>query len=343
MFGAMKVLDQFVVVAQRRRLSEHTIDAYLTWARQFLTFSAGRRGAWTHPAELGTPDAEAFLNDLVVRRRLSASSQNQALCALAFLYRHVLEGVIPNEHLGKFLLERSRRVARVPTVLSVEEVRRVIEAISPGRIYRLMAELLYGTGMRVSEVCTLRVRDIDLGRAQIIVRAAKGDKDRVVMLPLSLHERLGRQVELVKRRWRADVARGGGYAPVPDALEHKRPRAGHELPFQFLFPSMVMRRDAAGYGRRWHADSSVLDRVVDEAARRAGIGKRVTCHTFRHSFATHVLEAGYDVRQVQSLLGHANLKTTMIYTHVMNKPAVAVSSPLDRLGTALDQMEVAVA
>jgi len=296
-----------------------------------MTFCAGLHGAWKHPAELRTGDAESFLNDLVIRRRLSASSQNQALCALAFLYRHVLEGVIPNEHLGKFLLERSRRVPRVPTVLSVDEVRRIIEAISPASIYRLMVELLYGTGMRVSECCTVRVADIDLGRAQIIVRSGKGDKDRVVMLPERLRDRLSDQLDAVQRRWRCDVSRGGGYAPVPDALEHKRPRAGKELPWQFVFPSSVMRRDESGYGKRWHADSSVLDRAVCDAARRAGIDKRVTCHTFLHSFATHLLEAGYDIRQVQTLLGHASLKTTMVYTHVMNKPSIAVTSPLDRL------------
>jgi integrase len=197
---------------------------------------------------------------------------------------------------------------------------------------RLMVELLYGTGLRVSECCTLRVRDIDLGRAQIIIRAGKGDKDRCVMLPARLHERLSAQVQSVESQWRRDVARGGGYAPVPEALVHKRPRAGWELPFQFVFPSAVMRRDEAGRGTRWHVHPGTLDRIVYAAARRAGLGKRVTCHTFRHSFATHLLEAGYDVRQVQTLLGHASLKTTMIYTHVMNKPAVAVRSPLDRLG-----------
>jgi integron integrase len=262
---------------------------------------------------------------------LSASSQNQALNALVFLYKHVLENALPQSHLGKFALMRSRRVKRVPTVLSAEEVRRVIEAVPAGRMSRLMMELMYGTGMRVGEVCTLRVRDIDLGRAQIIVRAAKGDKDRVVMLPESLRGRLAGRVDEVERTWRGDVARGGGYAPVPDALLHKRPRAGNELPWQFVFPSTVMRRDEAGRGMRWHADSSALDRVVYAAAGRAGIGKRVTCHTFRHSFATHVLEAGYDIRQVQTLLGHSNLKTTQVYTHVMNKPSVAVRSPLDGL------------
>lgn len=327
----MKLLEQVVTVGRRRRLAQNTIDVYRLWIRQFLAFCAQRAGAWKPPQHLGTADVEAFLNDLVMRRRLSASAQNQALCALVFLYKQVLADVIPQDHLGKFLLQRSRRSHRVPTVLSLDEVGRLMEAVDPGRMSRLMVELMYGTGMRVSEVCTLRVRDIDMGRAQIIVRAAKGDKDRVVMLPASMRDRLTAQLEVVEQRWRDDVRRGGGYAPVPDGLLHKRPRAAHELPWQFVFPSSVMRRDECGRGVRWHTDSSALDRVVYAAARRAGINKRVTCHTFRHSFATHVLEAGYDIRQVQTLLGHANLKTTQIYTHVMNKPAVAVTSPLDRL------------
>jgi integron integrase len=327
----MKLLQQLFVVARRRRLAAGTIDVYSSWVRQFLTFHRAADGTWRHPATLGTADVEAFLNDLVVRRRLSASAQNQALCALVFLYKHVLDDVIPQDHLGKFLLLRSRRVKRVPTVLSVGEVRRLIEAVDPTHRCRLMLEFMYGTGMRVGEVCSLRVGDIDLGRAQVIVRAAKGDKDRVVMLPAALRERLMVQLDEVGRRWRADVGRGGGYSPVPDAVTHKRPRAGHELPWQFVFPSSVMRRDACGRGTRWHADPSQLDRVIYAAACRAGINKRVTCHALRHSFATHLLEAGYDVRQVQTLLGHGALKTTMIYVHVMNKPAVAVTSPLDRL------------
>lgn len=219
----------------------------------------------------------------------------------------------------------------MPTVLSVDEVRRLIERVPERGNYRLMVKLLYGTGLRVSECCTLRVRNIDFGRAQIIVRQGKGDKDRIVMLPGHLQSGLGTHLAHVERRWRQDVARGGGYAPVPDALEHKRPTAGREWPFQFVFPSVVMRRDGRGLGRRWHADASGLDRVVRRAADAAGIAKRVTCHTFRHSFATHLLEQGYDIRQVQTLLGHASLKTTMIDTHVMNRPAVAVVSPLDRL------------
>jgi integron integrase len=219
----------------------------------------------------------------------------------------------------------------VPTVLSATEVQRVIEQVPADHMSRLMVELLYGTGMRVSEVCTLRVRDIDLGRAQIIVRAAKGDKDRVVMLPTVLRERLMGRIDLVEQRWRRDVNRGAGYAPVPDSLAHKRPRAGRELPLQFVFPSTVLRRDENGKGARWHVHPASLDRVVYAASLRAGVNKRVTCHTFRHSFATHLLENGYDIRQVQQLLGHESLKTTMIYTHVMNRPAVSVSSPLDRL------------
>jgi integron integrase len=331
MFALVKLLEQLEIVGKRRRLAPNTIGLYSHWVRQFLSFAAQQHGEWKHPAQLGTTDVEAFLNDLVVRRRLSASAQNQAMCSLVFLYTHVLVDVIPQDHLGRFLLQRSRRPIRAPTVLSKDEVRRVIEAIDPARISRLMVELMYGTGMRVSEVCTLRIRDIDLGRAQIIIRAAKGEKDRVVMLPATLQDRLGAQIDAVEARWREDVARGGGYAPVPDALLHKRPRAGHELPWQFLFPSIVMRRDECGHGVRWHTDPSTLDRIVYAAAQRARIGKRVTCHTFRHSFATHVLEAGYDIRQVQTLLGHAALKTTLIYTHVMNKPAIAVTSPLDRL------------
>ena len=312
-------------------MSGKTAHAYRHWIRRFLGFSAAARGRWVAPEQLGTADVEAFLNHLVADRRLAASTQNQALNAIVFLYKHVLENANAREHLGKFELLRSTRPRRVPTVLSAAEVARLLAAIPPGRIFRLMAELLYGTGLRVSECCTLRVRDIDLDRAQVIVRAGKGDKDRCVMLPASLRERLGAQVRWVETRWRRDAARGGGYAPVPDALLHRRPRAGWELPFQYVFPSTVMRRDQAGRGTRWHVHPGTLDRAVCAAARRAGIGKRVTCHTFRHSFATHLLEAGYDVRQVQTLLGHASLKTTMVYVHVMNKPAVAVTSPLDRL------------
>lgn len=337
--AGMKLLDRVEVVGMRLRLARSTIDAYSAWIRGYLAWSAGASGRWIPPQELGTADVEAYLNHLVCERRLSASSQNQCLCALVFLYKQVLEGVIPQDHLGKFVLLRSHRPKRVPTVLSVSEVTRLIGAVPNGHISRLMIELGYGTGLRIGELCGLRLRDIDFGRAQIIVRGGKGDKDRVVMLPGRLADRLGEQVSVVGRQWRADRDRGGGYAPVPDALRNKRPTAARELPFQFLFPSSVMRRDDQGRGVRWHTDASALERAVSRAARRAGILKRVTCHALRHSFATHVLEAGYDVRQVQTLLGHSALATTMIYTHVMQRPAVAVTSPLDRLAAGpLDRL-----
>jgi integron integrase len=284
----MRLLDKLAAVARQRGLAESTVDCYSLWIRQFLKFSAAARGVWTHPADLGTADVEAFLNDLVLTRRLAGSTQNQALNALVFLYKHVLDA-IAQDHLGKFLLQRSKRPKRVPTVLSATEVQRVIEQVPADHMSRLMVELLYGTGMRVSEVCTLRVRDIDLGRAQIIVRAAKGDKDRVVMLPTVLRERLMGRIDLVEQRWRRDVNRGAGYAPVPDSLAHKRPRAGRELPLQFVFPSTVLRRDENGKAARWHVHPASLDRVVYAASLRAGVNKRVTCHTFRHSFARHLL------------------------------------------------------
>ncbi len=326
----MRLLERLEVVARRRGMADNTIYTYSLWVKQFLTFSASRHGGWKRPEELFTQDVEAFLNHMVVDRRAAGATQNQALNALVFLYKHVLDNM-PTDHLGKFALLRSKRRPRVPTVLSVDEVRRLIACVPERGNFRLMVKLLYGTGLRVSECCTLRVRDIDFGRAQIIVRQGKGDKDRIVMLPAQLHGELGEHLSRVERRWRSDVARGGGYAPVPDALGHKRPKAGREWPFQFVFPSVVMRRDERGLGRRWHADASGLDRVVRRSANAAGIAKRVTCHTFRHSFATHLLEQGYDIRQVQALLGHASLRTTMIYTHLMNRPAVAVTSPLDRL------------
>ena len=200
----MRLLERLSVVAKQRGMAESTIECYSLWVKQFLRFSATAHGRWRHPSELGTADVEAFLNDMVTARQLAGSTQNQALNALVSLYKHVLDA-IPQDHLGKFFLQRSKRPKRVPTVLSASEVRRVIDAVPADHMSRLMVELMYGTGMRVSEVCTLRVRDIDLGRAQIIVRAAKGDKDRIVMLPVVVLERLRARIGEVERRWRRDV------------------------------------------------------------------------------------------------------------------------------------------
>jgi integron integrase len=251
--------------------------------------------------------------------------------AIVFVYRDVLGGELGPDHLGAIVAERASRPRKVPTVLSVSEVRRLIDAMRPGSMHRTMTELLYGCGLRLMECCTLRVRDLDFERAQIIVRQGKGDKDRLVMLPRSLEAALRRRVRRTAERHERDVASGGGYAPVCDAVAHKMPSAAREFAWQFVFPSRVLRFDGTGLGRRWYTDKAALDRAIRAAARQAGLVKRVSAHALRHSFATHLLEAGYDIRQAQTLLGHASVTTTMIYTHVMNKPAVAVTSPLDRL------------
>jgi site-specific recombinase XerD len=220
----------------------------------------------------------------------------------------------------------------VPTVLSVDEVHQLIGAMDPQSMHQVMVQLLYGTGIRLNECCTLRLRDLDFGRQQIVVRAGKGDKDRIVMMPVSLRDALGGQVGIVRHRHERDVKRAAGYVPLPDSLAHKCPYAQRDWRWQFLFPSCVLRRDESGRGFRWHTDPSKLDQAIKQAAFRASLSKRVSAHTLRHSFATHLLESGYDARQVHTLLGHANLATTLIYTHVMNKPGISVCSPLDKLG-----------
>ena len=353
------LLERVGEVAARLRLARKTVECYQRWIREFLRYCAqpvetkpldaidqflamddssaamvapsasGVR--WRHPRELGAADVEAFLTHLARDRRLSASSQNQATNAIVFLYKQVLAGEVPEDHLGRFAAERSRRPARVPTVLSADETAVVLDAIRSGSMHRLMAELLYGTGMRVMECCTLRLRDIDFDRGQIIIRDGKGQKDRMVMLPTSSRAALAERCRRVRTVHGRDVVKGGGYVALPDPVANKISSAEVDWRWQFVFSSATLRRDEQGRGFRWHAHPGVLGRTIAAAARRAGVSKRVSPHTFRHSFATHLLEAGYDIRQVQQLLGHANLKTTMIYTHVMNKPATAVTSPLDRL------------
>ncbi len=323
-------------VSARLHHSRRTLDVYQYWVRQFLRYhrDAAPDGRWRHPRDLRGPDVAAFLTDLARRRRLSASTQNQAMNAVVFLYRRVLGDELGPDHLGPIAGERARRPVRVPTVLAPDEAAGVIAAVPAGSMHRLMVGLLYGAGLRLMECCTLRVRDLDFARAQIIVRGGKGDKDRLVMMPRAIAADLAAWVERVVARHAADRERGGGFVPLSDAVAHKCPYAHRDPAWQFVFPSRVLRRDRAGRGVRWHTDKTQLDRAIRAAARRAGVRKRVSAHTFRHSFATHLLEAGYDVRQVQTLLGHASLKTTMIYTHVMNRPAVAVASPLDRLAAA---------
>jgi integron integrase len=334
----MTLLERVRAVALVKHLAQSTIVCYQSWIAQYLRFSR-QDGKWRHPRDLRVTEVEAFLTHLARDRRVSASTQNQALCAIVFLYKQVLADELGDDHLGRFEALRASRPVRVPTVLSVDEVRRVIDAMHPQSMHQLMVQLLYGTGMRLTECCTLRLRDLDFGRQQIIVRAGKGDKDRLVMMPGSMRQALADQVQDVRHRHERDLKRDGGYVPLPDSLAHKVPYAKQDWRWQFLFPSVTLRRDEPGHGFRWHTDPSKLDRAIRQAAFKASISKRVSAHTFRHSFATHLLETGYDIRQVQSLLGHADLQTTMIYTHVMTKPAIAVRSPLDGLGTRpLDRM-----
>ncbi|HEY1686378.1 MAG TPA: integron integrase [Tepidisphaeraceae bacterium] len=324
----MKLMQCVAQVAARKHLSPHTVACYQRWIRQFLVFCRVQ-GRWRTPPELTAADVERFLTSLAIDRRLSASSQNQATNAIVFLYTQVLVDELPADHLGRFAAERSRRPTRLPTVLSTDEVRRIFEELPAGSMRTLMVQVMYGAGLRVMECCTLRLRDLDFDRAQIIVRAGKGDHDRVVMMPQALRVALVEQVRRVRHLHQRDLTRGGGYVPLPPALENKAPYAESDWRWQFLFPSVTLRRNESGRGFRWHAHPGVVDNAVKTASRRAQIAKRVTCHTFRHSFATHLLEAGYDVRQVQILLGHKSLETTMLYTHVMNKPAIAVRSPMD--------------
>lgn len=282
-----------------------------------------------------------FLTHLAVERHLSASSQNQALCALIFLYETVLLDEVGVGHLGDIRAMRSTRPKTLPTVLSVAEVRRLLDAIPDHTEAGTIARLLYGTGMRVGEACTLRVRDVDFDRAAIHVRQAKGNKDRLLMLPEAMRGPLVDHLRGRRELYERDLVRHAGYVPLPEAIvnkAHGRPADERAWAWQYVFASVTARYadgpDGVQRGTRWHTTPAHLGRVIGVAARAAGIVKRVTPHALRHSFATHLLEQGWDVRQLQTLLGHESLETTMIYTHVMNRPAVAVTSPLDRLAIA---------
>jgi integron integrase len=314
------------LVSQRLRAQHYAIrteEAYVHWIRRFILFHGKR-----HPAQMGGAEIEGFLTDLAVRGRVASATQTQALCALLFLYKQVL-------HLNLPALNsvRASRPKRLPVVLSVQEVKRVIDAIDGARgMYRLMAGLMYGSGLRLLECCRLRVKDIDFALTQIIVREGKGDKDRAVPLPARSQAALRRQIGAVADQHVRDLRRGFGSVSLPTALERKFPGADRNLPWQYVFPSVRLSRDPrSNIVRRHHLHENAIGRAVTKAARRAGIRKRVTCHTFRHSFATHLLEAGADIRTVQELLGHADVSTTMTYTHVLARGACGVVSPLDRL------------
>ncbi len=318
------VIRKMITAIRLKNYSIRTENSYLEWLARFMLFHSQVAPENYHDAHI-----QAFLEDLVLRRNVSASTQQLALNALVFHFRHVLGR--EQIHLESFA--KSKKPRRIPTVLSRDEIRQLLAAIdSP--TWRLMAELLYGCGLRLMEVIRLRILDLDFDHQLIHIRQAKGNKDRVVPLPQRLIQPLQAQVEQVARLHAEDLAGGFGEVYLPDALARKYPNAAQELRWQYLFPAARLSADPrSGTVRRHHVHENGLQKQIRRAAFAIGINKRVTCHTLRHSFATHLLASGTDIRTVQELLGHADVNTTMIYTHVLNRPGVTVASPLDALGS----------
>jgi integron integrase len=316
-----KLLDQVRGAIRARHYSRRTEEAYVYWIRRFILFHNKR-----HPRELGATHVAAFLTALAVRDKVAASTQTQALSGVLFLYRSVL-----GQDIGEITdVPRARTVHHVPVVLSVGDVRKVLGALTG--VPRLVASLLYGAGLRLQECLELRVKDLDFDRREITVRRGKGRKDRRVMLPEAIREALISHLAEVRQQHDRDVLLGVGRVVLPEALERKFPDASREWRWQFVFPAGRICRDPQfGPPSRFHVHETAIQRAVTAAARAAGIVARVTCHTFRHSFATHLLESGSDIRTVQELLGHADVSTTMIYTHVLNRGGLGVKSPMDRL------------
>jgi len=314
-----KFLDEVRRALRLRHYSIRTEQTYLDWIRQFILFHGKR-----HPHEMGEVEVSAFLTHLAADRHVAASTQNQALSALLFLYQQFLQrklGFLDN-------VERASRPVKLPVVLTKAEAQAVIGQLSGS--YRLMANLLYGSGLRLMECLRLRIKDVDFGYGQIAVRDGKGGKDRVTMLPESLHEPLKRHLAKVKALHEEDLAEGFGTVFLPNALERKYPNAHRDWVWQYVFPAAKRSLDPRSQrAQRHHVNEKSLQLAVQKAVRLAAIAKAATCHSFRHSFATHLLEAGYDIRTVQELLGHKDVSTTMIYTHVLNKPGLGVRSPID--------------
>jgi len=315
-----RLLDAMRERIRARHYSYRTEKTYLHWVRRFVRFHGYR-----HPQEMGGPEVEAFLTWLAVQQRVSASTQNQALSAILFLYREVLAVELP------WLdgIVHAKRPKRLPVILSPSEVQDVLAQLQ-GTEW-LIASLLYGTGLRIAECLALRVKDVDFEYAQVIVRDGKGQKDRVTMLPDALVPHVRDQIRRVERLCAQDRASGAPGVSLPHALARKYQGAAHSLPWQYLFPARGFCRDPySGELVRHHAHPQWLQRSFREALRRARIEKPASCHTLRHCFATHLLQAGQDIRTVQELLGHADVKTTMIYTHAIRRGGHAVTSPLDR-------------
>jgi integron integrase len=307
-----------------RHYSYRTEQQYVGWIRRYILFHNR-----THPRDLGPDDLRAFLTHLAVERDVAAATQAQALAALLFLYRHVLGIDLP--WMGNVV--RSRRPKKLPVVLSRSEARQVLDELRGD--YWLAVSLLYGSGLRLMEVLRLRVKDLDLERLELMVRGGKGDKDRVTVVPLSLVEPLRRHINRLCDAHTEALARGYGGVELPASVERLHPRAHLELGWQYLFPARSPSRDPrTGAWRRHHLLEDTLQRQVKQALRRAKILKPASPHSFRHSFATHLLESGVDIRTIQELLGHASVKTTMIYTHALNRDGAPLRSPLDLLARA---------
>lgn len=316
-----KLLDRMRALLRTKHYSIRTEDAYVQWARRFILFQGKR-----HPSSMGAPEINEFLSHLAVERNVSASTQNQALSAILFLYRDLLGDEVP----WLENLVRAPRTKRLPTVLTREEVRTLIGAMSG--IQQLVARLLYGTGLRLLEALRLRVKDVEFEASELTVRNGKGDKDRTTMLPRTLARPLRDHLVRVRDLHDRDVEEGFGSVWMPDALAVKFPSAPRSWPWQWIFPAAHRSVDPrGGEVRRHHLGPHVIQRAVQRAARAAGITKPVGPHTLRHSFATHLLAGGQDIRTVQELLGHSDVKTTMIYTHVLGLGASGVRSPLDGL------------
>jgi len=314
-----RLLDRMSEALRTRHYSPRTEQVYVLWVKRYIRFHRMR-----HPKEMGESEVNEFLTHLAVGEKVSASTQNQALAALLFLYRHVLG--IDMGDLGTVV--RARKSHHVPIVMTRAETRAVLAQMSGET--KLMASLLYGSGLRLSECLCLRVQDLDLEGGEIVVFNGKGNKDRVTVLPEGLKDPLREHLRNVRAIHLQDLADGWGRVLVPEALQRKYPNAATEWRWQWVFPQRYRwRNPETGEQGRHHADESVLQRAVKDAVRAAGIPKRVGCHTFRHSFATHLLESGYDIRTIQELLGHKSVNTTMIYTHVLNKGGRGVTSPLD--------------
>ncbi|MBI3771743.1 MAG: integron integrase [Gammaproteobacteria bacterium] len=318
---APRLLDQVTAKIRLKHYSIRTEQAYVDWIRRYIKFHGVR-----HPSEMGAQEVERFLTHLAVEGKVAASTQNQAKSAILFLYREVLGQELP----WLDNVEQAKAPKRLPVVLTREEVHGVLSRLSGH--YWLMGSLLYGAGLRLMECVRLRVKDVDFGQRQILIRDGKGFKDRVTMLPEALKVPLRQHLEQVKAQHAQDLAKGGGGIYLPYALEKKYPNAAREWAWQYMFPASDVSEDPrSGIVRRHHINEQNLQRAMKQAVRDAGLSKPATPHTLRHSFATHLLQGGYDIRTVQELLGHADVSTTMIYTHVLNRGGKGVLSPLDGL------------